>query len=156
MAWRPHGHYEVNSVTPRGRGVCDLCGIAFTLEKMHKLMEWRGTRLMWTGLVVCDWDYDRPQEQLRAKLLPPDPTPLLGARPEDFFSEQGPPPNPPLDPANAPSYGIVSYATTPQLPNPYPGGINPFIGPPVPRPSLTSDFTGGILTDDNGNPLLAE
>lgn len=62
-------------------GICDRCGFEFPLSKLRK---------EWTGLKVCDADYDRrhPQEFVRGvpdNQSVPDPRP----EPADVFA-QGP------------------------------------------------------------------
>lgn len=47
-------------------------------------------------LLVCDTCYDTPQEQLRAIVLPPDPTPVINARVENFLTDES---------GNSPVYG---------------------------------------------------
>lgn len=54
--------------------------------------EWTGTHLFNTGLLVCTTGnrcYDKPFEQLRTIILPPDPPPVQNARTENFaYDEQ--------------------------------------------------------------------
>jgi hypothetical protein len=52
-------------------------------------MAWGGTHLYNQRLLVCyDKCYDTPQEQLRTIILPPDPPPILNARPPNFAVEE--------------------------------------------------------------------
>jgi hypothetical protein len=44
-------------------------------------MEWRGNALIWTGLYVGQDYQDKPNEQNRPPLLPPDPVPVYWPRP---------------------------------------------------------------------------
>jgi hypothetical protein len=47
--------------------------------------DWRGERLQNLRILVCDSGcYDEPQEQLRARILSPDPLPIFNARPQPF------------------------------------------------------------------------
>jgi len=47
--------------------------------------DWRSERLTNLRILVCTSGcWDEPQEQLRAKILSPDPTPIANARPEPF------------------------------------------------------------------------
>jgi hypothetical protein len=39
-------------------------------------MEWRGNAMVWTGFLVGRPYLDKPNEQLRPPLLPPDPVPV--------------------------------------------------------------------------------
>ena len=47
-------------------------------------MEWRGAALMNIKILVCSNCLDTPQEQLRAIVVPADPTPIVNARVQDF------------------------------------------------------------------------
>lgn len=47
-------------------------------------MDWAGTTLINKQLLVCRPCYDRPQEQLRAIVLPADPVPIRNPRPQNF------------------------------------------------------------------------
>ena len=85
MAWRPHGHARVSSRRPQAAGICDRCGRLFTHSTLRFQFDWRGERLQNLRILVCDSGcYDEPQEQLRARILSPDPLPIFNARPEPF------------------------------------------------------------------------
>ena len=85
MAWRPHGHARVNSRRPEAAGICDRCGRLFTHATLRWQYDWRSERLQNLRILVCDNGcYDEPQEQLRARILSPDPVPIFNARPEPF------------------------------------------------------------------------
>jgi len=94
MAWRYHGRAKVDSNSPSAFGVCDRCKMLYNLRDLHWQYDWRGPRLMNLRLLVCDKDLDKPQEQLRPRVIPPDPLPIPNARPENFAAEMGPPPAP--------------------------------------------------------------
>ncbi len=84
MAWRPHGHAAVSARSPRASAICDRCSRLTNHYKLRWQYEWRGERLQNIRILVCDHCYDEPQEQLRARILAPDPTPIANARPEPF------------------------------------------------------------------------
>jgi hypothetical protein len=85
MSWRPHGHARVNPRRPQAAGICDRCGLLYTHATFRWQVEWRGERLQNIRVFVCDNGcYDIPQEQLRTRILPPDPIPIANARPEPF------------------------------------------------------------------------
>ena len=84
MAWRPHGHVKVDARNPRAAGVCDRCGFMYNHGTMTWQFDWAGQRLQNLRILVCQKCLDVPQEQLRAKILPPDPLPIFNARPEPF------------------------------------------------------------------------
>ncbi len=52
-------------------------------------MQWRGPRLMKTGFLVCQRCADIPAQQLKPRILPPDPVPIFNPRPEAFSFENG-------------------------------------------------------------------
>ena len=82
---RPHGHARVNSRHPEACGICDRCGRIFTHRTLRWQFDWRGERLQNLRVLVCDNGCeDIPQEQLRARILSPDPLPIFNARPEPF------------------------------------------------------------------------
>lgn len=82
---RAHGHARVNSRRPEAAGICDRCGRLFTHSTLRWQWDWSGERLINKRILVCDTGCeDVPQEQLRARILSPDPIPILNARPEPF------------------------------------------------------------------------
>ena len=55
--------------------------------------EWAGTGLINTRILVSPDELDVPQRQLGAVILPPDPPPIMNARPENYaIDEAGPVP----------------------------------------------------------------
>lgn len=89
MAWRPHGHAKVNPRSPSAFGTCDRCYRVFNLRDLVQEMQWRGPRLMWTGFLVDRSCLDIPQQQLRPRILPPDPVPVFNPRPENYSFDDG-------------------------------------------------------------------
>src|SRR5580765_139355 len=90
---RPHGRRaHVNANNPEAFAQCDRCGFWYNRSRLQWQNEWSGTHLYSKGILVCDTIcYDRPQEQLRTILLPPDPPSVLNARPPNFtYEEAGP------------------------------------------------------------------
>lgn len=85
MSWRPHGHVRVNSRNPRSCGVCDRCSRLFNLDQLQFQWEWQGIRLQNLRILVCLDCLDTPNEQLRARILSPDPVPVFNPRPEPFY-----------------------------------------------------------------------
>ena len=47
-------------------------------------MQWAGVKLQTFNMLVCRTCWDRPQEQLRTIIIPPDPIPVLNPRPERY------------------------------------------------------------------------
>lgn len=90
MGYRFHGRARVNPRSPSAFGVCDKCGFLTNLVSLTFQMEWRGNALASTGEKVCQRCYDRPNPQLRPRLVPPDPIPVLQPRPENYaLANQG-------------------------------------------------------------------
>lgn len=84
MAWRPHGRVRVNARDPRAAAICDRCGLPYNHYKLRWQWQWAGERLQNLRILVCQRCEDIPQEQLRARILSPDPLPIYNARPEPF------------------------------------------------------------------------
>jgi len=76
------GRAVTNPSAPRAKGVCDRCGFVYQLVKLTYQHEWQGTKLQNLRLRVCRECKDVPQPQLKSKLIPPDPVPVLDPRPE--------------------------------------------------------------------------
>jgi len=82
------GHAITNPQAPRAFGVCDRCGFWFQLFKLRYQHEWVGTKRINMRKRVCAECMDRPQPQLRARLMPPDPVPVYDPRPENFIASR--------------------------------------------------------------------
>lgn len=53
-------------------------------------MAWRGNKLQWTGFLVCTFTcLDLPNQQLRPRILPPDPIPVVNPRIEHYYQDDG-------------------------------------------------------------------
>lgn len=89
MAWRPHPRMaETDASSPRAWGTCARCGFIGNLVNFQWQMQWRGTRLMNTNLLVCEPCVDEPQRQLGTNILPPDPVAVGNARPEQYAIDE--------------------------------------------------------------------
>jgi hypothetical protein len=88
MAWRFHGRAKVSSSRPQAFAVCDRCGIWHSHVDLHWQSQWSGVKLQNLRLLVCDRCLDVPQEQLKARILPPDPLPIRNPRPEYFYIDE--------------------------------------------------------------------
>lgn len=53
--------------------------------------EWTGPRLYNKRFLVHKDELDKPQEQFRSLVLPPDPIPIMNARPEPYAMDEGGP-----------------------------------------------------------------
>lgn len=47
-------------------------------------MQWAGTQMVNQNMLVYPDEYDEPQPQLMAIIIPPDPMPITNARPEQY------------------------------------------------------------------------
>lgn len=87
---RPQGRASINMDKPSALGICDRCGFRFNHYQLRWEFQWQGPRIQNRRFLVCAECWDKPQEQLRTIVLPPDPTPVLNARPENFVSDDNP------------------------------------------------------------------
>jgi hypothetical protein len=51
-------------------------------------MDWAGVQLINKRILVCPKCLDKPQQQLRAIVLPADPVPIRNPRPEPFEDDE--------------------------------------------------------------------
>jgi len=87
VAWHPNGRARVSASSPRAKAVCDRCGFLYSRTDLRWQSQWEGTQLQNLGILVCSICLDKPQMQLRAIILPPDPTPIEDPRPERYAME---------------------------------------------------------------------
>jgi hypothetical protein len=83
---RPHGRAKVSSRNPNAFGVCDRCGFLYNHNRLQWQFDYAGAGLINKRILVCDTCTDTPQQQLRAIILPADPTPILNPRVQDYVS----------------------------------------------------------------------
>jgi hypothetical protein len=89
---------RVNTRSPEAFAICDRCGFLYNHVDLRWQYEWRGNNLTNTRFLVCAPCYDVPFELNRPKYLPPDPVPVLNARPPQWATEEeGTGPNPDID-----------------------------------------------------------
>lgn len=81
---RPHGRARVSSRNPRAFAVCDRCNFLVNHINLEWQYDWAGASLINKRILVCDECNDTPQTQLRAIVVPADPTPILNARVQDY------------------------------------------------------------------------
>ena len=88
---RPHGRARVNTRSPVAFAKCDRTGRWVNRTDLYKQYYYAGTKLVWSGLLVCKDALDIPNDQLRTIILPPDPVGVINARTEPFsYDEAGP------------------------------------------------------------------
>ena len=77
------GRARISSSSPEAAGVCDRCGFIFPFSQLRWQWDWAGAQMQNKRILVCTGNncLDQPQEQLRAIVLPPDPQPIINARP---------------------------------------------------------------------------
>lgn len=88
MAWRYHGRASVDPSRPKAFGICDRCGFLYNLRNLRWQFDFAGPVLQNLRILVCNHCYDKPQEQLKPVLLPPDPLPVPNARPMDYTTAE--------------------------------------------------------------------
>ena len=89
MAWRPHPKgTTVDPENPRCWGTDDRTGFVTNLGDLSWQMEWGGNTLYNKKLLVRSRSLDTPSPFLRSILLPPDPPPIMNARPEPYAIDE--------------------------------------------------------------------
>lgn len=68
--------------------VCDRCGRVDNHINLQWQNDWRGPVIQNLRILVCRECLDRPQQQLRAIVVPADPVPIMNARPQDFANAE--------------------------------------------------------------------
>lgn len=86
----PHGHARVSASHPEAMGVCDRCGGWYPHRDLAWQFQWIGRQLQNIRRLVCPSCMDTPQQQLKTILLPPDPVPIMNARPENYVQDDNP------------------------------------------------------------------
>jgi hypothetical protein len=135
MAYASRSGRAKTSVTnPQAHAICDRCGFRYNHVNLRWQFDWRGATIQNIKILVCDTCYDKPQEQLRAIVVPADPTPIVNARVQDF--------------ANAES----NYQTVTQAPV-----TDPTTGIPIPSTTVLNTQNGMTLTTQPyGQPVGLE
>lgn len=87
MPWRPHSNAVANALNPEAWGQCDRCDQTWLHRQLRWDRQWQGTTLQSRGFLVCPRCWDVPQRQLKTLILPPDPVPIMNARPEHYATE---------------------------------------------------------------------
>ncbi len=89
MQVRNHGKYTKMSMRdPRGIARCDYSGLMVRHADLVKQMQYRGTGLVWTGLMVSPKFADLPNAQDLIPLIKLDPVPLINPRPDSQIDAQ--------------------------------------------------------------------
>lgn len=83
MARSPY--LTVSSRAPTAAAICDRCQRETNHYKLSKQMDYRGGKLVDTGLLVCRQCLDVPNPQFARRFIEPDPTPIIDPRPQRFI-----------------------------------------------------------------------
>lgn len=78
------GKAKIDVRSPRAAAVCDRCARVFNHGSLHWQYDFRGRSLANLRILVCDTCEDTPQPQLKPRIIPPDPMPIMNARPERY------------------------------------------------------------------------
>jgi len=82
------GRARTSATNPRAHAICDRCGFRYNHVDLKWQYDWAGAGLINKRILVCDICYDTPQEQLRAIVVPADPTPIYNPRVQDFTTAE--------------------------------------------------------------------
>lgn len=84
MAWRFHSRAIVNADAPQAWAACDRCDQIWNHNQLQWQFQYAGPNLQNLRLLVCPRCLDVPQPQLKPRILPPDPMPIMNARPFNY------------------------------------------------------------------------
>lgn len=79
---------RTDPTSPRGWASDMRTGFVGNAENLVSQTEWRGLKVMPTGIMTYARFLDKPQRQLGANILPADPTGLVNARPEQYPADE--------------------------------------------------------------------
>ncbi len=84
MSWGYATRARISANNPQAQAICDRCGFKYSHVDLRWQFDWRGAALQNTRILVCRMCQDTAQQQLRAIVLPSDPTPIINPRVEAF------------------------------------------------------------------------
>lgn len=82
------GRATTNPTAPRAFAVCDRCGMWYNHDQLRFQHDYRGRSLANIRILVCETCEDEPQPQLKPRIIPPDPLPIINARVEQFCEDE--------------------------------------------------------------------
>lgn len=82
------GHARTSVRRPQAHAICDFCGFRYNHCDLKVYKQWQGTSLVSLNFLVCSRCLDRPQQQLRAIIIPADPVPIRNPRTEPFVEDE--------------------------------------------------------------------
>lgn len=106
---RPHGRARVSSKNPQAFAICDRCGFLYNHADLGWQYDWAGASLINKRILVCRPCMDEAQQQLRAIVLPADPTPIINPRVQNYADAE-------TDGLFAPSAYVVDPVTNIPIP----------------------------------------
>ncbi len=86
---RPHPKYASSDIHQGAWATCDGCGMIWNHPQLDWQREWAGLQIINKRTLVCPRCLDVPNEAIRTIILPPDPDPVLNARPEQYSVDEG-------------------------------------------------------------------
>lgn len=98
------GRARTSARDPRAFGVCDRCSLWYNHFELRWQYDWAGASIINKRMLVCETCYDKPQEQLRAIVLPADPMPIVNPRVEPYAWDE-------IDRRQISGYNTVSPTT---------------------------------------------
>jgi|SRR5215472_6341533 len=101
---------RVNPSHPEAAGICDRCGFLYSHADLAWQFTYGGVGLINTNLLVCPRCLDEPNPQRQAKILPPDPEPVLNARPPSWAQQEA---SSPFTSAFGPQFGYGTSTPAP-------------------------------------------
>ena len=78
----------VDRTSPRAWATDDRSGFIGNHENLRWQFDWAGTSLVNKRILVYEDELDKPQRQLGTVILPPDPPPIMNARPEPYAIDE--------------------------------------------------------------------
>lgn len=88
---RRTGRARVDCDHPEAFGVCDRCYMLYNRRNLHWQWNWVGGYVAQNlRVLVCDDCYDKPTDQRKPLVLPPDPMPRKVNRPEQNYAIDAP------------------------------------------------------------------
>ena len=88
---RPHPRRaSTDPSSPSSWATDDRSGFIGNHKNLRWQYEWAGLKLVNKRILVFDDTYDEPQRQLGTIILPPDPLPVMNARPENYAIDEEP------------------------------------------------------------------
>lgn len=79
---------QVDPSNPQAWATDDRTGFVGNHKDLKWQFDWRGNGLQ--NLRILTYDPDQPQRQLGTIVLPPDPMPIMNARPENYAIDEVP------------------------------------------------------------------